>query len=209
MNRINHDVDQNTPEWFKLRLGVPTASNFAKIMANYPKQFGNPAKEYAMRLALESVTGEEVKDDFKSKWMEHGQEIESTARSRYQGDNCIKVKNGSFHTCELSGLKIGASPDGLIDDDGCIEIKCVKWNTHFNQIIEGGYDRAYNWQIHGQLFVTGRKWCDWISYCEDFPTDKQIYTFRVEQSTEEAMKLTDRLSQFKLLIDNYKEILMK
>jgi putative phage-type endonuclease len=196
-----HDIDQSTQDWHDIRRGVITTSHFAAIMANYPKPFGNPAHEYAMKVALESVTGVTI-DTFQSADMAHGIEFEPIAREAYETDRFQSVSNGGFWLSSCG--RIGSSPDGLVGDDGLIEIKCPKWNTHFSLIASGGYNTAYRWQIQGQLFLTGRKWCDFVSFCPDFPDHKMLYICRVEASIEDQIAMNRRLSDFIDLVDEYK-----
>lgn len=82
---IFHDVEQNSEEWFGLRIGKVTTSNFGKFMANYGKAFGEPAKRYAFKIAKEQVTGEKSEEDsFTSKHIEEGHEFEPIARREYE-----------------------------------------------------------------------------------------------------------------------------
>jgi putative phage-type endonuclease len=197
-----HDISQYTEKWVKLRRGRATTSKFAVIMANFGKSFGNPAHEYAMRIALEYVTGQTL-DEYTSPDMERGTELEPYARERYEEETMSEVYNGGFY--ELGFM--GASPDGLVGDDGLIEIKCPKWNTHFKQLVKGGYNSSYRWQIQGQLYVTGRKWCDFISYNDEFPESKQVHIFRVHPDQGDFEMIGSRLLDFENLVNEYKKIL--
>lgn len=198
-----HEIEQNTEEWFQLRIGKITASNFSKIMANNGKAFGNPAKEYAMRIAIESKTGV-VLETYTSDWMERGKLLEAQARELYEGYAFSNVLPGGF--CEKG--RFGASADG-VPGPGLVEIKCVKYNTHFNSLIKGGYDTTYQWQIHGQMWVYDRPWCDFVSYCPDFPVEKQLYIFRVERDKEAEKIMIERLELFATEVDKYSEILSR
>ena len=192
-----HQIEQNTDEWFQLRMGKITASNFGTIMANYGKAFGNPALQYAMRVAIEGKTNRSI-ETFKNEWMERGIEMEQEARDTYSDMTFTEVLPGGF--AERDGF--GASSDGLAGE-GMIEIKCPKYSTHFEQIIKGGYDTSYQWQIRGQMWLYNRPWCDFVSYCPDFPVDKQLYIFRVERDQEEEERMIDRLNLFKNLVNDY------
>ncbi len=199
-----HEIAQNTDEWLEARHGVVTASNFATIMANYGKPFGNPAIQYAMKVAIEGKTNRSI-EGFKNEWMDRGIELEDDARQLYSDMTFTPVQDGKFWTIKGDLWKIdrfGASPDGLAGD-GLIEIKCPKYSTHFNQIIKGGYDLSYQWQIRGQMWITDRDWCDFVSYCPDFPLDKQLYIFRVERDQEEEDKMISRLNEFVTVVDSY------
>lgn len=185
------DVVQNTDEWFELRIGKITGSHFGTVMANYPNAFGNPAKDYAIQCALERATGKRFESDYTNQWMTRGHELEPIARDLYELDTFETVTNpGIFIDGDFA-----TSPDGLVLD-GQIEIKCVKYNTHFDRIKNGGYDTKYRWQIQGNLMLSERDWCDFVSYCPDYPDDKQLYIFRVFRNEEEIIKLQDRLQEF-------------
>ena len=194
-------VDQGSDEWFHLRMGKITSSNFSKIMANYGKPFGKPALDYAMRVAIESKTNVNI-ETFTNDWMEKGIELEQDAREAYEMLTFTDVLPGGF--CE-SG-RFGSSSDGLVED-GMIEIKCVKFNTHFERLIKGGYDTAYQWQIRGQMWLYDRDWCDFVSYCPDFPHNKQLYVFRVARDKAEEDHMRVRLDQFVSQVDTYINIL--
>ena len=196
-----HHIEQNTDEWFELRRGKITSSNFSKIMANQGKAFGNPAIQYAMRTAIESKTNVNI-ETFQNEWMERGTELQQDATEAYQMQTFQDVLPGGF--CEVG--RFGASSDGLVGD-GLIEIKCVKYNTHFERLVKGGYDTAYQWQIRGQMWLYDVPWCDFVSYCPDFPFNKQLYIFRVERDKEIEDQMIFRLNEFTKEVDKYTEIL--
>jgi len=192
-----HEVTQNTDEWFAMRHGKITASNFGLIMANYGKAFGNPAKQYAMRVAIEGFTGRSI-ETFKNEWMERGNELEQSARDLYSFQTFTDVLPGGF----AESGRFGGSSDGLAGN-GLIEIKSVKYSTHMERLIKGGIDNTYQWQIRGCMWLYDREWCDFISYCPDFPESKQLYVFRVERDAEEEKRLIARLNEFVKLVDFY------
>ena len=194
-------VEQNTEEWFELRRGKITSSNFATIMANYGKSFGNPAIQYAQRVAIEGKTNVTI-ETFQSEWMEKGIELEQEAREAYQMETFVDVLPGGF----AEKGRFGSSSDGLARD-GLIEIKCVKYNTHFERLIKGGYDSKYQWQLRGQMWVYDKPWVDFVSYCPDFPLNKQIYISRVERDKEAEDHMIARLNQFVSQVDTFINIL--
>lgn len=188
------DVVQNSDRWFDLRVGKITMSHANTIMANDGKAFGNPAKEYAQKVALEQVTG--LRDEtasFKNSYMDRGNELEPTARDLYEIETFSKVKNGGFHYIE----DLGDSPDGIVGDNGCIEIKCVIPNTHWKRLKKGGYDTAYQWQIQGHMWMGNYKWCDFIQYCPEMPESKRLYIFRVNRDEEMIDRMRQRFDLFR------------
>ena len=196
-----HEIEQNTEEWFQLRMGKITASNFGKIMANQGKAFGNPALEYAQRVAIESITKTSI-ETFTSEWMERGKILEDDARILYSKHKFCDVLPGGM----AEDGRFGASTDGR-PGDGIMEIKCVKYNTHFKRLLKGGLDTTYQWQINGQMWLYDVDWCDFVSYCPEFPPEKQLYVFRVERDREAEKSMIERLDLFVKEVDKYTKVL--
>lgn len=194
-----HDVAQNSEEWFGLRIGKATASNFGTFMANMGKAFGDPARRYALQLALERVTGSKAEFSFKSDDMERGHIQEPVARMLYEDAQFVEVTNGGFFDCGTHG----DSPDGLIGKHGVLEIKSVTAAVHWATVERGSFDPAYRWQLVGHLDCTGREWVDFASYCSDFPDDGQLIVYRQDRDDfkEELLQLTERRAEFLALVD--------
>jgi hypothetical protein len=202
-----YDVEQGTDEWFELRLGKATASNFACFMANDGKAFGDPARKYALQIALERITSNKSENGYTNGHMERGIEQEPLARMIYEQEHFADVDNGGFFDCGL----YGDSPDGLIGDDGIIEIKSVIPSTHYDTLKRGNYDPAYKWQLIGHLDCTGREWVDFVSFCSDFPQEKQLLVYRVfrNQVSEELERLNARRQEFLLLVSEIQHNIQK
>lgn len=194
-----HDVQQNTDEWFALRLGKATASKFACFMANEGKAFGDPARRYALQLALERSTGRKSEYSFRNDDMDRGHEQEPVARMLYEEERFIDVANGGFFDCG----EYGDSPDGLIGGDGVIEIKSVIAPTHYATMRRGSFDPAYRWQLIGHLDCTERQWVDFASYCADFPEHQQLIVHRLQRAdcADELARLRTRRSEFLALVN--------
>lgn len=155
------DCVQGTPEWYSARLGIPTASCFDKIVDDE----GNPSKtrkRYMFQLAGERVTGK-MEETFQSQAMLRGKEMEAEARSFYEVVSGNEVIPVGFCVSE-GGAVYGASPDGLVGKEGTIEIKCPTMATHVSYLLDGNLPSDYFQQVQGQLLVTGREWCDFVSY---------------------------------------------
>ncbi len=189
-----HDVEQNSNEWLDLRAGKATSSKFGAIMANFGKAFGEPARAYALDLALEVVTGKRTDPGFSNSHMERGHEQEPVARMLYEETNFVDVTNGGFFDCGA----YGASPDGLVGDGGIVEIKSVIPKVHYATLRRGAPDPRYKWQLLGHLDCSGREWVDFISYCEAFPTQRQLIVHRLykEDCLEDLEKLRERRAEF-------------
>lgn len=203
---IFHDVEQNTDEWLDLRCGKLTGSAVKTVMANYGKAFGDPAKKLAITLAREQVTGKRsITEQYSNAHMERGHEQEPIARALYEGEYFTDVTNGGF----FENGHFGCSPDGLVLDDGVIEIKSVIDHVHYNNIKRGGVDPAYKWQIYFNLRETQREWIDFVSYCADFPPQTRLYVHRVyaKESNEFFDQIKERTTEFFALVEQSKTII--
>ena len=167
---------QGTDEWFAARLGKVTGTGFQKVLA---KGQGKTRKAYMMQLAAERLTGL-VEPSYTNGAMEWGTEHEPAARACYEAVNDVSVLQVGFAEYDSS---IGVSPDGFVDDDGIIEIKCPNTTTHLETILSGKFPTTYKAQVQGILWVTGRKWCDFISYDPRMKSQRS-YVIRVERDDE-------------------------
>lgn len=197
-----HDIEQNSDLWFEMRGGKLTSSNLGKIMANYGKAFGEPAKKLAATIAAQQLGADVVNTGYSNEHMERGHQQEPLARMLYENETFCDVTNGGFFSSDF----IGCSPDGLVSDCGVIEIKSVITNIHYANIKRQGVDPAYKWQCIGNLKFTGRDWLDFISYCQEFPIGKQLFVWRIrkEELADEFKKIDSRISEFKKLVDEMK-----
>lgn len=175
-------VEQGSDEWKKLRLGHVTASNIADIMAKGRGGESITRRKYKMRLVAERMT-EQSEAGWSSAAMEWGVEQEPFARSAYE------VLQGTF--VDRTGFWlhptikwVGVSPDGLVNDDGLVEIKCPNSTTHLDWLLASRVPPEHMKQIQCQLWVTGREWCDFVSYDPRVKHSKQLFakrTFRDEE----------------------------
>lgn len=154
------NCDQGSEEWFASRLGIPSASNLDKILTIKGTQSKQYLK-YMYQLVGESVS-HTTESNYKTEAMQMGNELESEARSLYEilTENVIQ----QIGFCLNEDPLFGCSPDGLIGEDGGLEIKCPLISTHIDYLIEGELPNEYYAQVQGNLFVTKRKWWDFMSY---------------------------------------------
>lgn len=159
---IIETCEQGSAEWLSMRLGKVTASRVKDVMSkgrgSAPSKM---AETYMMELVAEVLTGES-KPFFENDAMRWGTETEPQARSAYE------VKNGFVTVREVAFVEhnefIGISPDGLVGDDGLFEAKCPNTTTQIKRALSDDYAADYKEQIQMQLWVTGRKWCDFVSF---------------------------------------------
>lgn len=163
-----------------------------------PKDFGDVAHKYALQIALERINGRPTEFGFRNDDMERGHEQEPIARMLYEETHFVDVRNGGFFDCG----ETGDSPDGLINNDGVIEIKSVIASTHYATLQRGGFDPAYRWQLVGHLDCTGRDWVDFASYCADFPAHNQLLVYRMHRGdvAAELDRLRSRREMFLELV---------
>lgn len=189
-----HDVEQNTEAWLQLRLGKATCSSFGLFMANDGKAFGEPAKKYALQIALELDTGRKAEYSFTSEHTERGHEQEPIARMLYEDENFVSVSNGGF----FDWGEHGDSPDGLVNNDGVVEIKSVTAAVHYATLMRKSFDPAYRWQLIGHLDCTQRQWVDFVSFCGEFKEGKQLIVHRLHRDdyAAEIERLQQRRADF-------------
>jgi putative phage-type endonuclease len=159
---IHHKIDQNTDEWLLLRQGKFTASSFSDLFATKTTA---QYKKAIRKVVFERLTGESP-ESFKNEYMERGHELEVQATEAYELYSFNEVTDGGFF--ELDEWT-GASPDGLVNQDGQIEIKSPAYNTFIDYILSEKVPTEYTYQIQGQLYITGRKWCDFIAFHPKLP----------------------------------------
>jgi len=154
-----HDVEQNSPEWLDLRLAIPTASEFSKIITSTGKASTQSA-DYMNTLLAEWMAGEPLESWEGNMWTERGHELEESARTFYEMKKNVDVDQVGFVTNDFAGC----SPDGLVGDDGGIEIKCPKPGIHVKYLMADKIPSTYVPQVQGALWITERDWFDFISY---------------------------------------------
>lgn len=187
---IRHDVKQGSEEWRRLRMGVPTASEFHKILT----PTGKPSKQaegYKYELLAELMMGRPL-DAVAYPWMIRGNEMESDAALWYEMQRDVTTEVIGFCTTD-DGL-IGASPDRLVGEEGNLELKCPSPAVHVKYLLypQHGVDAEYKTQVLGQLHVTGRQWCDVVSYHPELPS----VIVRVERDEEYIALLDAALKEF-------------
>ena len=162
---IIHDCEQGTPEWHSLRAGKPTASVFSKLITSTGAN-SKQLEEYAIDLAIELLNGEAIQDFSGNKHTRRGHEVEPEACADYEMENQVHVDHVGFITDNLG--RYGCSPDGLIGNDGGLEIKCKSDKEHYKMLkkydVDGMTPASHIAQPQGCMFITKRKWWDLYLY---------------------------------------------
>lgn len=194
-------MQQQSEEWIRARLGKATASRASDWMAEL-KTGGVPAarEAYAAELAVERLTNAPV-PSYQSQAMLEGIEREPAARAAYAfWANTDVTEVGFIPHPQIANA--GASPDGLIGDDGLVEIKCPALHTHIKTLLKPDKVAGeYMWQMQFQLACTGRQWCDYVSYNPNFPNSMRLSVARVLRSAPMIAKLEIACVKFLVEVD--------
>ena len=191
--------EQQTEEWFSQRLGKVTASRVADIIAKTKSGYSTSRANYMAELICERLTGSRG-DSYMNAAMAWGTATEPQARSAYEAAAGQLVETVGF-VPHPTILEAGASPDGLVGDDGLVEIKCPNTSTHIDTLLGKSVPSKYITQIQWQLACTGRKWCDFVSYDPRMPENMQMFLFRVPRNDETIAELVKEVVQFLLELD--------
>ena len=191
--------EQQTEEWFSQRLGKVTASRVADIIAKTKSGYSTSRANYMAELICERLTGSRG-DSYMNAAMAWGTATEPPARSAYEAATGQLVETVGF-VPHPTILEAGASPDGLVGDDGLVEIKCPNTSTHIDTLLGKSVPSKYITQIQWQLACTGRKWCDFVSYDPRMPENMQMFLFRVPRNDETIAELVKEVVQFLLELD--------
>lgn len=169
---IVHDIEQRSPDWYALRAGKPTASAFGDLITPKTMKPSASLLPYAAQLANELFTGESDPDGFIGNgWTDRGEMFEENALAWYEFAHDVSVERVGFVTDDEQTM--GCSPDGLVGDDGMIEIKSLKALNHTLALFEfhetGAGPADYRAQTQGQMMICGRKWCDLLFFHDLLP----------------------------------------
>ena len=193
------EILQRTPEWFELRLGKVTASRIGDLMAKTRSGYSASRANYMAELAIQRLTGT-VEQGFTSPAMQWGTEQESNARNAYSFFTDNEVNEIAFvnhPTIEQAG----ASPDGMVGDDGLVEIKCPNSATHLETLLTEKINNKYILQMQWQMACSGRKWCDFVSFDPRFPERWKLFIKRVKRDDKLIAEITAEVKKFLAELD--------
>jgi len=187
------NIEQRSDEWFKIRCGKVTASRVSDIIAKTKSGWGASRANYMAQLIAERLTGE-VADSYSNSAMQWGIDHEQEARKAYEFYENEGVQKIGF--VQHRNLESGASPDGLVGDDGLVEIKCPNTATHIQTLLDQKIPRKYETQMLWQLECTGRKWCDFVSYDPRMPENLKLFVKRFERDDERLDEIRTMVADF-------------
>lgn len=184
-------MEQRTTEWHQARLGKVTASRVSEVIA---KGKGATRESYMADLIVERLTGQRG-GGFSTAHMEWGTEQEPHARAAYSARTGELVEEVGF--IQHPRLEhAGASPDGLVGDEGLVEFKCPATSTHLDTLLAGEVPSKHIAQIQWQMACTGRKWCDFVSYDPRLPEHLRMFVKRVERDDKHITTLEGEVKTF-------------
>jgi len=204
----NND-SQRIPEWFSQRLGRFSCSQMYRLMTEprlkADKESGNlsdGAMTYIYECVAEKITGRKAKEDFTSKFTDWGVQMEPIAKGIYNAVFKVTIVDSEYIPFEYNS---GGSPDGLIGDDGIIEVKCpFTITSHLEHKLDNIKEKPeYYWQCVGYLLITGRNWLDFVSYHPDYPGSLQMVKQRLTAAELETdmFRLTEKLKKANLILE--------
>jgi putative phage-type endonuclease len=190
------EIIQGSPEWKALRCGRVTASRVADVVAKTKTGYSASRANYLAQLIAERLTKTPA-ETYTNAAMQHGTETEPEARDAYCFYHGVTVEQVAF----VPHPKIdqaGASPDGLVGDDGLVEIKCPNTATHLETLLGQAVPAKYIDQMQFQMACTGRKWCDFVSYDPRMPEHMRLFVRRVERDDKRIDFLETEIAGFLL-----------
>lgn len=205
---------QGSPEWLQARAGRITASCFADAVsvcsrASGSRKVGDPtaaAERYAADIAIERISGKPHGEPIKAWVLERGHEMEHAARMIYESRTKAFVTESGICIDDTGWL--GYSSDGLVNDDGLIEVKSPIDSAKIMAMWATGDTSEYDHQIFGGMWLTGRKWCDFIMYVPDLaPVGKDLFVKRIYRNDSFIDQMAGQLGRFQKLVEQYETIL--
>ena len=187
-------IEQRSDEWFAARIGKVTASRVADVLAKTKTGYSTTRDNYMAQLVCERLTGQKG-DSFTNAPMQHGTETEPLARISYEVAQNVLVDEVGF-VPHPSIIMAGASPDGLVGDDGLLEIKCPNTATHIETLLSQTVPGKYNTQMQFQMACTGRSWCDFVSFDNRLPAELQLFVKRVPRDNMYIRLMEEEIVKF-------------
>jgi putative phage-type endonuclease len=188
--KIYKELEQRTEEWHKVRAGKLTASSFHTLLGN-----SETKKTLLLKITAERITGKCIEDNYSNEDIERGIELEDDARNNYQEKTFNLVEEVGF--AELDEY-VGCSPDGIVGNDGLIEIKCPRETTFLSQVLSGRIKPEYITQMQFNMYVLNRQWCDYVMYSETLG----LFIKRVDRDEKLIEEIKTCIEECKQIIQN-------
>lgn len=187
--------EQRTEEWFAVRLGKVTASALHKVLAKTKTGYGAERANYMTQLVLERLTNQKA-ESYSNASMQWGTEQEPFARAAYEADRGVFVDEVGFIP-HPTILRAGASPDGLVGDDGMVEIKCPDSKTALEVwLSKNPVESKYFAQMQWQMRCADRSWCDYVVFDPRLPKKGQLFIYRVARDDKWIAEAEEEVVKF-------------
>lgn len=191
---MTEHLEQGSPEWLAARCGLVTASRVADVVAKTKSGWGASRQNYMAELIAERLTGQPA-ERFTNSAMQWGNDTEPQARAAYEFfTDAVVVEVGLVMHPTIA--ESAASPDGLVGDDGLLEVKCPQTATHIDTLLAGKIPAKYDTQMQWQLACTGRQWCDFVSFDPRLPGDLSLFRQRVPRDDARIAELERDVREF-------------
>lgn len=211
---IVEGIEQGTPDWLAIRVGIVTGSRVADVMAKLKRKDGEAAvrANYKAEIVCEQLTGLSA-EHYITKEMRWGLENEIFARAAYEILVDDVAQAGHYEVTEQDTVKrvgfalhpkilrFGASPDALVGSNGLAEFKCPKTETHLDYAFQGVVPPEYQPQMFAEMVCTDRQWCDFVSYDPRLPKEKQLFIRRLERDEARICEMEKEIEKFLAEVD--------
>lgn len=187
-------IVQRSDDWYAMRAGKVTASRVADVIRRTKSGYSTSRQNYAAELLVERLTGR-CEPSYVSPAMQWGIDNEALARMAYTARTGFEVYETSFVDHPEIAMS-GASPDGLVNDDGLIEVKCPLTATHLDTLLNGTIPADYVTQMQWQMACTGRDYCDFVSFDPRLPDEMSLFVHRVSRDASTILDLEGEVSGF-------------
>lgn len=188
------EIEQRTDEWFAARLGKVTASRVADVMAKTKTGYSTSRDNYMAQLICERLTGQR-QESYSNAAMEWGTQTEPLARAAYEIHKSVLVEEVGLIDHPFLSM-CGASPDGLIDVDGMLEIKCPNTATHFDTLLNSQMPNKYMPQVQWQMACANRLWVDFVSFDPRAPEGLQLFITRIDRDDKYILSMEAEVNKF-------------
>ena len=188
------EIVQGSNDWFQIRMGKVTASRVADVIAKTKSGYSTSRDNYMAQLVVERLTFTK-QESYTNAAMQWGTDQEPFARAAYEAAQGVMVEEVGFvrhPTIEWAG----ASPDGLVGNDGCVEIKCPNTLTMIETLLSQKVPGKYFTQMQFQLACTGRKWCDYVVFDPRMPAKAQLFVKRVDRDDTYIAEIEAEIVKF-------------
>ena len=188
------EIEQRTDEWFAARLGKVTASRVADVMAKTKTGYSTSRDNYMAQLICERLTGQR-QESYSNAAMDWGTQTEPLARAAYEIHKSVLVDEVGLIDHPYLPM-CAASPDGLVDIDGMVEIKCPNTSTHFDTLLANKMPAKYMPQVQWQMACANRLWVDFVSFDPRAPEGLQLFVTRIKRDDKYILEMEAEVNKF-------------